>query len=135
MNTELKLQKTKDLAIEEIILIENIYSILNRRDKLINVILENVQDYKKVIEAAEEIKYIDHWDGTIKQMRDHLFEHASYQTIRKIISEEKFTPIYDFQEAFLISKRVLKEFRYSAEIKKDHPKADLAKKLGAKIIL
>ena len=134
MNNELKLIKSNDLSAVETVLIENIYLILNKRDRLIKEIVEHVDDYKKVIEAAQELKFIDGYKGTIHELKEQFFEHASVQTLTKIVNEEKFNPSFTYQEAFLISKAVVKEFRYGAEVRSDNPKAAIAKKLGAKLI-
>lgn len=135
MNTDLKLQHTNDLSAVETVLIENIYSIVNRREKLIKDIIANCEDYKKVIEAAEELKHIHRYHGTLHDLKEQFFQHASVQTLTRIVNEEKFTPVYNFQDAFSISKLVLKEFGYGSDIKADNPKAQIAKKLGAKITL
>ncbi len=135
MNTELKLQKSTDLTSVEVILIEQIYLLLNKRERLIAEIVKNADDYNKVIEAAQELRYIDAYSGTLKQMKDQFFAHASVETLTKIVNQEKFTPIYTYSDPFIISKDILKDFRYGEEIKQDNPKAAIAKKMGAKIIV
>jgi len=135
MNKEFTLQKTNDLKAVEIVLIENIYLVLKRRDELIKRIVNHADDYKKVLEAAEELRHIDRYNGTMDNMKNQLFEYASVETLRKIVYEEKFASVYNFQDPFTISKLVLKEFGYGSEIKQSHPKAEIAKKLGAKIVI
>lgn len=131
----LKLTSTLELSAVEIVLLENIYHILNRLETLTQEITANIDSYGKVIEAAREMKYINAYNGSLVLLKDQFFEHALPGTLSKIANELKFKPAYAYQDDFIIPKIVLKEFRYSSEIKSTDPKADIAKKLGAKVVL
>lgn len=90
---------------------------------------------KELIKTAEELKYLTAWDNTLDKMKDQFFEYAEKDTLNKIINELAFKAESQWGQPFLIPKLVLKTFRYSAEVKQSNPKADIAKKLGAKIVI
>lgn len=130
------LTRSPELSLVEVIILEQIYLLLNRLDRLTKTITENTDNYDKVVEAAREMKYINSYNGSLELLKDQFFQHASFDTLRKIASEEKFKSESRYTiDGFIIPKVVLKSFKYGSEIKSTDPKADIAKKLGAKIVL
>jgi hypothetical protein len=130
----LQLRKSKELSPVEVVLIENIYNLLNQKDKLIEKMVSDLDNYKQIIDCAHELQHITGWKSPLRQFQEQFFKYASVQTLEKIADEIKFENEYSYGEAFLISKSVLKDFRYGSEVRSDDPKARVAKKLGAKII-
>lgn len=140
MSNKFEISKTDISSIKdnltpvEQVLLENIYSILLRKKKLEKEIIENVgsSEYDKINAMVQELKYINQWDGTLAQMKDQFFEHATIKTLTIIIERKGFST--KWSSDVIISTDVLKEFRYSSEFKMNHPKAEIAKKLGAKLV-
>jgi hypothetical protein len=140
MSTKFEMSKTdissikENLTLIERVLLENIYHILLRKKKLEKEIIEYIgsSEYDKINGMVTELKYINQWDGTLNQMKDQFFEHAEIKTLLIIINRQLFPTRYS--DGIMISTDVLKEFRYSSEFKMNHPKAEIAKKLGAKLI-
>lgn len=119
----------------EQVLLENIYNILLRKKELMKRVFENacVGKYKEVDESVQELKYIDQYNSTLDSLKEQFFEHASIPLLNKIINREVFKK--EWGDNIQITPDVLREFRYSSEFKISHPKAEIAKKLGAKLIV
>lgn len=130
----LKLTRAPELSPVEVVILENIYLILNRLEVLTKQVYDSIDKYDLAVEAIREMKYLK-YNGTLKLLKDQFFQHASPATLSKIINEEKFKPESTHLNEFLISKEVLKEFGYGSEIRSTDPKATLAKTLGAKIVV
>lgn len=134
---QLKLDTSPELSAVEMVLLENIFLILNRKAELIHQISKSSAEekYKEVITAAQELSYINSYRSTLENLKEQFFNHASVQTISNIISNKPFKSSSEWREPFLITKDVLTSFRYGSKVKHTDPKAALAKKLGAEIVL
>ena len=128
--------KSSELTEVETVIINCILNILRRREKLHEEIGKNIIDgkYKEVMDAAQELRFIDTYDGTLKHLKNELFEYASILTLEKIIGEIKFLPSTSYGSEFIITKDVMRKFSSYDEISQRDPKASIAKQLGAKII-
>lgn len=133
MNNDLKL--LKELSEIEVIVLTNIYQILEQQDKLVSLIVKEANDNPlRVIEYAQELSYWKH-NNIVHSALNSVWDNCSAKTLSKIINEEKFDTDYLWSnKTQLIDKRVLKRFSSFDNVKNDE-KGHLAKKLGAKITI
>lgn len=134
---KLKFQKSKELSLIESLLISNLYDILNKIDSTKEDALKYLQDgkYRDAEDKLREARYFEYQPEFIRNIQKQLFEHASIETLNKIVNQDKFKNEYSYSEDFLIDTRVLPKFSSYDNFPHDGNKSYIAKKLGATIIV
>ena len=124
-----------ELSEIELIILNNMYQILEQQDKLVSLIIKEANDNPlKVIEYAKELSYWKH-NNIVHLALSTVWEKCSAKTLGKIINQDKFESKYSWSnDSQLIDIRVIKRFSSFDNVKNDD-KAQLAKKLGAKITI
>ena len=132
MNTLYEL-KSLDLPAVEKVILENILEMMTKKEKLVEEIKNNADDYNKVIKAATELKVGYGYGSQLNTLKKQLIEYGSVETLTKIINQEKFAKKYGGD--LLIPTYVLPDLSSYDKVKSTNPKAAIYSKLGATVIL
>jgi len=132
---KLTLNSTEELSKVEVLLIENIYYMLNEIDKIKENIIRCAtdEDIHKIHEYTQKLSAIISL-GLLNQLKEQFWKETHPTTLRKIVNQEKFISKSTWSESFLIDQRVIRNFG-SYDLVSNDEKGQLAKKLGAKIVI
>jgi hypothetical protein len=124
-----------ELTYVEIFLINAYYNVLNRINNVQKELAQSTGDVDKTLRCAYELQAINRLQ-LIKECKDQFWAIASVETLTKIYEFKPFISKYSYADPIIIDQSILPRFTSSWDkIQAKDPKAQLAKKLGATIVV